>query len=363
MTDRLVNFAPGPAILAPSVLAGLSEAVLGIEEVGGLSILEISHRSKFFDGVLAETSARLRGLMGVPDTHAVLFLQGGARGQFAQVPLNFLRPGRRAAFVDTGVWATGALEEARTLGDAYCLASSADGGYHHLPELAGRELAPDTEYVHTTSNNTIYGTQWQELPDFGAVRHVCDMSSDVLSRPIDVSRFGLIYAGAQKNAGTAGVTLVVVDRRWIAEARADIPTIWQYAVQDKKDSCYNTPPTFAIYALMLVLRWLEEQGGVAGIARLNDEKAKAIYSVIDDSGGFYRPFVKDPAHRSRMNVCFGLPDDARHAAFLAGAKEAGLDSLKGHRTAGGIRASIYNQMPLDGVMRLVDYLRAFQRRG
>ncbi|MCA9518043.1 MAG: 3-phosphoserine/phosphohydroxythreonine transaminase, partial [Myxococcales bacterium] len=286
---RPVNFAPGPSILAPSVLDGLAKAVLGLDEVGGLSILEISHRSKYFDGVLAETQQRLRALLGIPDTHAVLFLQGGARGQFAQLPLNFLRPGRRAAFVDTGVWARGALDEAKLVGDAYSLASSHDGGYRHLPDLDGVAPAPDTEYVHTTSNNTIYGTQWQTLPDFGAVHHVCDMSSDVLSRPVDVSRFGVIYAGAQKNAGPAGVTLVIADRRWIAEARTDIPTIWQYGIQDKKDSCYNTPPTFAIYAVMLVCRWLEEQGGLEAIARVNEQKAQAIYEVVDGSGGFYHP--------------------------------------------------------------------------
>jgi len=357
---RPVNFSPGPSIIAPEVLEQAAKALLGVPEAQGLSIVEISHRLPWFERVVADTKDALRQLLGVPESHTILFLQGGARGQFAQVPLNWLRPGRSAAYIDTGVWAHAAFDDARTLGDARIVASGEKNGYLALPELEGLALPLDAAYVHTTSNNTIYGTQWPAMPTFGDVPHVSDMSSDLLSRPIDVARFKLIYAGAQKNAGIAGVTILLLDKAWMAAARDDIPSIWQYRVQDQHDSMYNTPPTFAIYTTLLVLRWLEERGGVRAMAAVNERKAGALYQAIDDSEGFYRGCV-NPAHRSRMNVTFRLPSEALEQRFVALAEAAGLHHLKGHRRAGGLRASLYNALPEAGVEQLVTFMRAFRR--
>lgn len=359
MTDRPVNFSAGPAILPQPVLAEASRAVEALPELG-LSILEISHRSPTFEAILAETRGSLTRLLGIPDTHELLFLQGGARGQFAQVPLNFLGPEQRAAYVMTGVWSDYALEEAQRMGDAYVAASSKDENYGRLPDTDGLVLGSDVAYVHTTSNNTIYGTQFRELPDFGSTRHVCDMSSDILSTPVDVSRFGLIYAGAQKNCGPAGVTLVIVDKAWMASARIDIPTIWRYETHAKKSSMYNTPPTFAIYVVGLVAKWLEEMGGLTAMAKRNAQKAGLLYEAIESSDGFYTPNVGVADHRSRMNVTFrtrgGAAVDKR---FVSEAAAAGLSGLKGHRLSGGLRASIYNAMPVEGVERLVTFMEGF----
>jgi len=360
MADRPVNFSPGPAILAPSVLEQAARAVLALDDVG-LSILEISHRSAPFEKILVDARNALRRLMHVPETHDILFLQGGARGQFAQLALNFLTPGTSGAYVDTGEWARYALEEAKTLGESYALASSREQSYSVLPPLEGLTPRADTRYVHTTSNNTIFGTQWQDLPDFGAVPHICDMSSDVLSRPVDVSRFAMIYAGAQKNAGPSGVTLVVIDKAFMESARKDIPKIWQYRVQAAQDSMFNTPPTFAIYCVGLVAQWLEEQGGVEGIAEVNEAKARLVYDTIDNSGGYYRANIAAWAHRSRMNLTWRLRTEDLEKAFVAESKAAGLSQLKGHRNAGGIRASLYNQLPMAGVERLVDFMHSFQK--
>lgn len=360
-SDRPVNFSPGPSILAPEVLEEAARAVLALDGVG-LSILEISHRSPPFERILADARDGLRRLFGVPETHDILFLQGGARGQFAQIPLSFLPSGRAAAFVDTGDWARYARDEAATLGETYTLASSREAGYGSLPAIDPADVRPDTAYVHTTSNNTIYGTQFQALPDFGDVPHVCDMSSDILSRPLDVSRFALIYAGAQKNAGPSGVTLVIIDRAFMDGGRRDIPKIWQYRVQAAKDSMLNTPPTFAIYCVGLVVRWLEAQGGVAAVARVNEQKARLIYDAIDGSGGFYRANVADWDHRSRMNITWRLPTEELEKRFVAEAADAGMSSLKGHRNAGGIRASVYNQLPLAGAERLAEFMAAFRKR-
>lgn len=359
---RPVNFSPGPAIVAPEVLEQAASALMGVPEVQGLSVVEISHRLPWFEGVVAETRDRLRRLMGIPDTHAILFLQGGARGQFAQVPLNWLRPGTVGAYIDTGVWSKAAIDEARTLGEVQVIASGESEGYRRLPALEGVALPERTAYVHTTSNNTIYGTQWPELPDFGAVPHVVDISSDILARPIDVSRFALLYAGAQKNAGVSGVTIAIIDKAWMAAAREDIPAIWQYRVQDAHDSMFNTPPTFAIYVTLCVCRWLEELGGVAAMAARNEEKARIVYAAIDGSDGFYRGVVTEPRHRSRMNATFRLPSEALEKTFVAEAEAAGLHHLKGHRKAGGIRASLYNALPVEGAERLAEFMRDFKAR-
>lgn len=358
---RPFNFSPGPAAVAPEVLEEAARALGGVPEAGGLSVVEISHRLPWFEQIMADARDAIRRLMGVPDSHTVLFLQGGARGQFAQVPLSWLRPGETAAYVDTGVWSQGAVGDAMKLGDARVVASGESDGYRRLPDVTSLELPESTAYVHTTSNNTIYGTQWPAMPDFGAVPHVSDMSSDILSRPIDVSRFKLIYAGAQKNAGISGVTIVVLDRAWMEAARDDIPSIWQYRVQEAKGSAYNTPPTFAIYLTLLVCRWLESLGGVEGIAARNAEKARLVYQAIDSSDGFYRG-VAHPEHRSLMNATFRIHDEALEKTFVAEAEAAGLHHLKGHRKAGGLRASLYNAVPLEGAERLAGFMESFRAR-
>jgi phosphoserine aminotransferase len=362
MPTRPFNFSPGPSILPLTVLEEAAAALVSLPEAGGLSVAEISHRGPVFEALADEAKARLRRLLDVPDSHDILFLQGGARGQFAQLALNFLAPGAPGAYVDTGVWARGAFEEAATLGEASVIASGEGDGYHRLPDLAGLVVPPGAAYVHSTSNNTIYGTQWNPMPDFGAVPHISDMSSDILSRKLDVSRYAMIYAGAQKNAGLAGLTLVIIDRAFMETGRRDIPQIWQYRVQSKQDSMFNTPPTFAIYVTLLVARWLEALGGLGAMEALNAEKAARIYATIDGSGGFYRGTVADPAHRSRMNVTFRLPSEDLERRFVAEADAAGLQQLKGHRKAGGIRASLYNAMPLEGVKALADFMDDFRAR-
>jgi len=359
---RPFNFSPGPSILAPEVLEQAAAALISLPEAGGLSVAEISHRGAIFEALAEETRVRLRRLLGIADTHEVLFLQGGARGQFAQLALNWLTPGAVGAYVDTGVWARGAFDEAATLGQAQIIASGEADDYARLPDLDGVELPEGCRFVHTTSNNTIYGTQWQPLPDFGHHPHLCDMSSDILSRPIDVNSFAMIYAGAQKNAGLAGLTLVIVDRAWMEQARADIPAIWQYRVQARSGSMFNTPPTFAIYVTLLVCRWLEGLGGLEAVASRNALKAETLYGVIDDSGGFYRGMVLDAAHRSRMNVTWRLPSVELEQAFVREATAAGLQQLKGHRKAGGIRASLYNALPQEAVDALVAFMADFQAR-
>ena len=358
MADRPVNFSAGPAILPASVLEEASKGVLALEN--GLSVLEISHRSKEFEAILDDAKTRLRRLLSVPDTHEVLFLQGGASGQFAQVPLNFLGD-RSAGYVLSGVWSKKALAEAKRLGRAEAIASTADVNFSELPSLQGIDLPTDTAYVHTTSNNTIYGTQWRDLPSFGAIPHVCDMSSDILSRPLEVSRFSLIYAGAQKNAGPAGVTIVVIERAWAASAREDIPAIWRYQTHVEGDSLYHTPPAFGIYCVGLTARWVEEQGGLEGMAKLNEAKAALLYDAIDGSDGFYRATVTRREDRSLMNVTFRLETEALEKRFLEVATAAGLDGLKGHRSVGGLRASIYNAMPPAGIERLVDLMQRFRK--
>ncbi len=360
--DRPVNFSAGPAILPLEVLEEAARGVIALDGIG-LSVMEISHRSAAFETIYERAHEGLKRLLRVPDTHEVLFLQGGARGQFAQVPLNFLKQGQTARFVVSGYWAQGALEEAATLGQAEALVSSEDRQFAELPSLDGVDIPKGTAYVHTTSNNTLYGTQWPQMPSFGPdVRHVCDMSSDILSRPIDVSDYALIYAGAQKNAGPSGITIVIVDKQWMAEGRQDIPKIWRYDVMAKNQSMYNTPPTFAIYCVDLVAQWLEGLGGLDAIAERNETKARLLYDAIDGSGGFYRGTVTRPEHRSRMTVTYRLPSEQLDKQFVAESAGQGLVGLKGHRAVGGIRASIYNAMDVAGVERLVDFMQDFARR-
>lgn len=360
MSDRPVNFNPGPGILPTPVLEKASRAVLALPGAG-LSILEISHRSKEFEAINTDAMERVKRLYQVPDTHEVLFLQGGASGQFAQVPLNFLPADKSAAYVVSGSWSKKALAEAKRLGRATAIASSDDKKFAELPSLEGVSVPADAAYVHTTSNNTIAGTQWPELPDFPGHRHVCDMSSDIFSRPLQAGRFALLYAGAQKNAGPSGVTIVVAEKAWMESAPETIPAIWRYQTHAAARSLYNTPPAFGVYVVGLTLAWIEEQGGLTGIAKRNEAKAKLLYDTIDGFDGYFRGTVTNPAHRSRMNVTFRLPSEDLEKAFLKEAEAANLVGLKGHRSVGGLRASIYNAMPLAGVERLVDLMGRFRK--
>jgi phosphoserine aminotransferase len=358
MTYRVWNFSAGPAALAEPVLARVQAELLDWHG-RGMSVMEMSHRGADFTSIAEQAEAGLRALLGVPANYRVLFLQGGALAQNAAVPLNLLPPGGVADYVDTGHWAQKSIAEARRYGDIHVAASAADAGYTCVPaELTWRRTS-NASYIHVTTNETIGGVEWFFVPDTGDTPLVADMSSHLLSRPIDVSRYGVIYAGAQKNIGPAGLTLVIVRDDLTGRARGDCPSVLDYAVQAKAGSMFNTPPTFAIYVAGLTFEWLTEQGGLAGIERINVRKAQALYAEIDRSG-FYRNPVR-AADRSRMNVPFFLRDARLDEPFIAGAATRGLVQLKGHRAVGGMRASIYNAMPLEGVMALVDWMREFER--
>jgi phosphoserine aminotransferase len=357
---RVYNFSAGPAVLPQPVL---EEAQRQLLEHGdsGQSVMEMSHRSREYEAIHHAALASLRRLLAVPDGYSVLLLQGGASLQFSMVPLNLMGPRRRADYVLTGSWSKKALKEAARHGEARAAASTEGEGFRRLPTAAELDLDPDADYVHLTTNNTIFGTQWHRLPEVGEVPLVGDASSDVLCRPVDVSRFALLYAGAQKNLGPAGVTVVVVRDDLLERAPDTLPTMLQYRTHAAKKSLYNTPPTWCIYVLGLACDWLEEQGGAAGIAEVNRRKADTLYAAIDGSGGFYRG-TAERADRSWMNVTFRLGDEDLEARFLAEAAQHGMVNLKGHRSVGGVRASIYNAMPEAGVAALVDFMGDFVRR-
>jgi phosphoserine aminotransferase len=361
MRDPVWNFSAGPGVLPREVLAQAASELADWHGTG-ISVMEMSHRSKDFVGIAQGAEASLRTLLGVPDDHRVLFLQGGASMQFAAVPLNLVPEGGGAAFVDTGSWAGKAIAEAHKYCDARVVWSGRDRGYVGLPsddDLATAiEAARDAAYFHITSNETIGGVQWRVVPDTGDLPLVADVSSDLLSRPLDISRFGVLYAGAQKNVGPAGLTLVIVRDELLGRARAETPSVIDYALQAESDSMLNTPPTFAVYLAGLVFEWLQAGGGLEEVARRNAEKAKLLYDAIDASELYSSPV--DTSARSMMNVPFTLRDPALDERFLAGARSAGLVELKGHRSVGGMRASIYNAMPVEGVRALVDFMRAFE---
>ncbi len=355
--NRIYNFSPGPAILPEQVLAEASQGVLEIAN-SGMSILEVSHRGKQYEAIHRDTQERLLRVMGLsPDDYAVLFMGGGASTQFAMVPMNYLGEGRSADYVIAGEWGTKAAKEARRYGEVRVAGTSEDRQYSYIPKAL--DLSPKASYVHVTTNNTIEGTALYDLPETHCVPLVADASSDILSRKVDYSRFSLIYAGAQKNLGPAGVTLIVARRSFLDEASADVPTMLAYKTHLKSDSLYNTPPVFGIYVVGLVLKWIEEQGGVEAVEKVNREKAGAIYAALDRRPEVYEPTVTVVGDRSLMNITFRLRDTSREAAFLDGAKDRGLAGLKGHRAVGGFRASIYNAFPLQGALVLADYLDAF----
>ena len=356
---RPFNFSPGPAVLPEPVLRQAAAEMLDWHGTG-MSVMEMSHRGKDFMSIYAEALAALRALLSIPDSYKVLFLQGGAIGQNAIVPMNLLRGKTRADYVNTGDWAKRSIAEAEHFCTVNVAASGEANGFTAIPPQAEWKLDPEAAYVHICSNETIIGLEYAWTPDTGAVPLVADMSSNILSRPIDVSRYGLIYAGAQKNIGPAGLTLVIVRDDLLGGALPMTPSAFDYTIQAANDSMINTPPTYAIYLAGLVFAWLKDQGGVAAMAAVNQAKADLLYGCLDASG-FYQTRVV-AGDRSRMNVVFHMPDPALDAAFLEGARAAGLLNLKGHRVVGGMRASIYNAMPIEGVQALVTYLKDFETR-
>jgi len=360
--SRVFNFGAGPAALPLPVLEEMQRDLLALPGVG-ISILEISHRSPTFESILAQAEADMRALSGIPANYRVLFLQGGASLQFSMVPMNLLAPGATADYLDSGSWAAKAIDEARKVGTVHVAGSTKSEKYSRIPAQSELSLTPGAAYVHMTSNNTIEGTEWNRLPDVGDVPLVSDTSSDMFSRPLDVGRHALIYSGAQKNLGPAGLTIVIVRDDLLERSRAKasvLPTMLNYAVHADNGSLYNTPPVAAVYVLGLVMKWLATQGGLVGIEKANQRKAAKLYAEIDRTG-FYRGTAR-PDSRSLMNVTFRLPSEDLEATFAKESASAGLDGLKGHRAVGGMRASIYNAFPEVGVDALVSFMREFERR-
>ena len=358
-TTRIYNFSAGPAILPEPVLEEAQRDLLALPGVG-MSILEISHRSKVFEETLARAEADIRALANVPGSYRVLFLQGGASLQFSMVPMNLLTRGATADYIVTGSWAQKAAKEAKKVGTVHVAASTEPEQFARLPRVEEISLTPGAAYVHITSNNTIHGTEWKRLPEVGDTPLVSDTSSDMFSRPIDVPRHALIYAGAQKNLGPAGVTLVIIREDLLERSAPSLPTMLNYAVHAENGSLYNTPPVFAIYIVGLVMKWLRAHGGLEAIAAINERKAAKLYAEIDRSG-FYRGTAQRDC-RSLMNVTFRLATEDLEKRFVEEAKAAGFDGLKGHRSVGGMRASIYNAFPEAGIDALVQLMREFERR-
>jgi len=362
MTERVFNFSPGPATLPLPVLQEVQQNLLALPGVGA-SVLEISHRSKTFEEMIAQAEANIRALLSLPEEYHVLFLQGGASLQFSQVPMSFLRgTGRSADYIVTGSWAKRALAEAQREGAVRIVWDGKADNYSRVPKHGEYEIDPSAAYVHFTSNETIQGIQFPAEPEAGDVPLVCDASSDFLSRPIDVKRYGLIYAGAQKNVGPAGVTIVIIRQDMLEQVPDDLPTMLNYTVHVEHRSLYNTPPVFAVYVVMLVTRWLLENiGGLEQMHAINQQKAQLLYEAIDRSEGFYRGHAQ-PDSRSLMNATWRLPSEELEVQFVKEAKEAGLHELKGHRSVGGIRASMYNAMPIEGVRTLVEFMEHFRQK-
>ncbi len=356
---RILNFSSGPAVLPVPVLEQVQRDLLALPGVG-MSVMEISHRSSTFEGILQKAESDIRALANVPAHYKVLFLQGGATLQFSMVPLNLLTEGSTADYLMTGTWADKAAKEARRVGTVNETGSMKADNYNRIPEPGEYTLTPGGAYVHMTSNNTIEGTQWKTLPMAGDSPLVSDASSDIFSGPIDVAKYGLIYAGAQKNLGPSGVTLVIIREDLLARSSKSLHTMLNYAVHAENGSLYNTPPAFGIYVLGLVVDWLRAQGGLEAMAAINNRKAGKLYAELDRTG-FWRPTARKDS-RSLMNVTFRLANEELEKAFVKESTAAGLDGLKGHRSVGGMRASIYNAFPESGVDTLVEFMREFERR-
>ena len=361
MTDRIFNFSAGPATLPVSVLEQAQSEMLNYKGAG-MSVMEMSHRSKAFESIIQQAETDLRSLLNIPENYKVLFLQGGASLQFAMVPMNLLLKGKGADYILTGSWGQGAFKEAKKFGAVREAATTANSNFNRLPKPEEVKLDAGAAYAHFTSNETIFGVEFDEEPATGDVPLVCDMSSDFISRPIDVSKYGLIYAGAQKNAGPAGVTMVIVREDLLERTPENLPAMLDYRNLAKNGSMYNTPPCYAIYICGLVFKWaLNDVGGLEKMYALNKEKAKVLYDRIDSSDGYYRGHAEKDC-RSLMNVTFRLPSEELENKFIKEATAAGLDGLKGHRSVGGLRASIYNAFPKAGVEKLVEFMGEFAKK-
>jgi phosphoserine aminotransferase len=357
---RIFNFNAGPGVLPLPVLQQAQAELLNYPGAG-MSVMEMSHRSKPFEAILNNAEADLRALLNISTDYEILFLQGGATLQFAMLPMNFVKPTVSADYVLTGSWAKAAYKEAGKLGLARVAGTSEASNFSHIPAEADLNFDPHAAYLHVTTNETIHGIEWQAEPTPPAgVPLVADMSSDFVSRPVDISKYGLIYAGAQKNLGPAGVTLVIVRRDLLERVPSGLPLMLDYKVQAENKSLYNTPPCYTIYIVGLVLKWLRELGGLEAVARRNSAKAQVVYDTIDQSGGFYRGHAH-PASRSKMNLTFRLPTEELDALFAKQADQQGLSGLKGHRSTGGIRASLYNAFLPEGATALAEFMREFQR--
>jgi phosphoserine aminotransferase len=355
--DRVYNFSAGPSMLPLEVLEQAQKDMLNYNG-SGMSVMEMSHRSKVFDDIIKEAEADIRELMNIPDNYKVMFLQGGGSTQFAMVPLNLFQKGK-CDLVNTGQWSKKAMQEAKRYGTVNLVASSEDKVYNYIPTLDSSKFDKDADYFYICYNNTIYGTRYTELPQTGNVPLVADMSSMIMSEVVDVSKFGLIFAGAQKNVGPAGVTIAIVREDLIGHAMDICPTMLNYQTHAEKDSLYNTPPCYSIYVAGLVFKWLKANGGVAQMQKINEEKAGILYDFLDNSMMFRGTVV--PKDRSLMNVPFVTEDDDLNAKFIKEATAAGFVNLKGHRTVGGMRASIYNAMPIEGVQKLVEFMKKFEK--
>ncbi|EKN70541.1 3-phosphoserine/phosphohydroxythreonine aminotransferase [Neobacillus bataviensis LMG 21833] len=360
-TQRAFNFNAGPSALPISVLEKAQAELIDFRGTG-MSVMELSHRSSTYEEVHNQAINSLKLLLSIPDQYEVLFLQGGASLQFSMIPMNFLQQGKKAGYVMTGSWSEKALSEAKLFGDVFQAASTKEeGSYRSIPKVGDLKFNSDDAYLHLTSNNTIYGTQWTDFPDTGDVPLIADMSSDILSKPIDVNKFALIYAGAQKNLGPSGVTVVIIRKDLLEQANTNIPTMLKYSTHAKNNSLYNTPPTFGIYMLGEVLNWAREIGGLTAIAEQNETKAKLIYDAIDTSNGFYHGHA-EPDSRSLMNLTFNLKSKELEKSFLELAKQEGFVGINGHRSIGGCRVSAYNAVPIDACKAFSEFMVEFQKK-
>ncbi len=359
MANRIFNFNPGPSTLPLEVLQTVQQELLDYRGTG-MSVMEISHRSAEFDDINNSAIALTREIMGLDEKYHVLFLGGGASTQFAMIPLNFLGGDKVGAYVDTGSWSAKAIKEAGIIGKMHLAASSKGEGYSRIPKPSEMDIPADAAYLHITSNNTIKGTQYHEFPDTGKVPLICDMSSDMLSRRLDFGKFSLIYAGAQKNLGPAGVTMVVIHDDMLQRCRDGNPTMFDYRTHAEKKSLYNTPPAFPIYVVKLVLEWVKNQGGLVRVEEVNRTKKDKIYGVMDTHPDYYKGTAEKDS-RSWMNITLRLPSEDLEKKFIAEAKAAGFGGLKGHRSVGGIRVSLYNAMTIEGASKLAEFMESFMK--
>lgn len=359
MEKRIYNLSAGPAILPEEVLLEAQKDLYSYKG-SGMSVMEMSHRGKIFDGIIKDADADLRKLLGIGDNYAVLFLQGGATLQFSMVPLNLMPPKNKADYIVTGSWAKKSVKEAKRVGAVNIAATTESENFVRIPNQSELKLDPDASYVHFTSNNTIYGTEWRSEPEVGNVPLVCDASSDFLHKKLDISKYGLIYAGAQKNIGPAGVTVLIIRKDLLERSSDSLHTYMNYKIHAENDSMYNTPTTFGIYIAGLVFKWLLNIGGLDEMYKRNLNKAKILYDAIDASGGYYKGTTA-AEDRSLMNVTYRLPNEELEKKFIDEAKKKGFEGLKGHRSVGGIRASIYNAFPKKGVEDLVAFMEDFKK--